>query len=148
MQSRRHQQRWIMWLLPLFILRAFVPLGFMWSNSPDGLQLVPCSGVSRNAPAEIVALASQQAEHGAHAHAHHGAGHEQHQDGPNEPSHQSSLCPFAGAGFSFIDAVVATAAEFTGSASVAIPSLSDPALDRGPIDLHRIRGPPVLIHIA
>lgn len=148
MISRRHQ-RWILWLLPLFVLRAFVPLGFMWSATAEGLQLTLCSGVGGTATSQFAAQSLAQNDHAAHAHHHHeGTGHEQHQGGSGEAAHQASLCPFAGAGFSFIDADVATVADFAVGVAPAIPSLDDPVPDHRPSDLLRIRGPPELTHQA
>ena len=140
--SPRSSQRWILWLLPLFILRAFVPAGFMWAASANGLEVVLCGGFARTAPSQI-ADHSSHAEHAAHAHAEHGASHEQHHEGSNEPSHSNPICPFAGAGFGFIETEVASATWFAASVVVAIAPPADPLFDHHLVDHHRIRGPPV-----
>lgn len=134
---RRH--RWIAWLLPLFILRAFVPVGFMWAPAHDGLQLVLCFGVS-GAP-----VAPPSADAGADgAHHHHPESHAQH-DGAGESSHQMSMCPFAAAGVGFIDAAPPPAIASVLNVIRVDAPLAAVVLDRTPVSQNRIRGPPSLV---
>lgn len=86
--TRRTLQRWTMWLLPLLVLRAFVPTGFMFSAEAGRLLLTFCP---------TVAAPQFGAEHGAgesmHALAQHAAG-----DGAqhhHNPGHEFSPCPFS-----------------------------------------------------
>lgn len=68
--KRRHIRRCILWLLPLFALRAVVPAGFMLAAHPQGLAITLCPGVS-GAPfvvmPQIVRVHDAHAEHGGHA---------------------------------------------------------------------------------
>lgn len=147
--SRRH--RWIAWLLPLFILRAIVPLGFMWAPASDGPQIVLCSGVGGNTAAQLAMLSAPDGASDAHAHHHehaqpHAAGHGQHEQQDHESSHhQSPLCPFAAAGLSFVAGLSQVLPVLDASAGAPIASYETFRLDQGSIDLFRIRGPPSLI---
>lgn len=143
---RRH--RWIVWLLPLFILRAFVPAGFMLHLSSEGLQVVLCTGAGPAQAGQWNAGVGMQ-HHAASGHEDHAqshAGSHGHQEGsPGAASHESSLCPFAAVGSGFIDALAQCA---PGPVSVTAQIVSLPArqlLTRDPISLHRIRGPPTLL---
>jgi hypothetical protein len=99
--SARRKHRWLAWLLPLLVLRAFVPAGFMLSWSGNDLQIVLCSGTG---PA-TQSISHHVAQDGAH--------HHHHDDGESKV-HENSLCPFAA----------------TGSASAAPPEFIDPGLVR------------------
>lgn len=132
--NRRRVHRWVMWLLPLLLLRAFVPVGFMVSADASGLQLVICSVTTQRAPSST--------EHAAHHH-HHA------DDGANADSakassdDRSALCPFA-------VAASACAHEIAFGAASAEPVDHAPRIEpllvgaSGPIRADRIRGPPVL----
>jgi hypothetical protein len=77
-----------MWLLPLLVLRAFVPAGFMFSAEAGRLLLTFCPSVS--APQFSV-------DHTASEHAH-GQAHDASGDGAqhhHNPGHEFSPCPFS-----------------------------------------------------
>jgi hypothetical protein len=132
--NRRHVHRWVMWLLPLLLLRAFVPVGFMVSADASGLQLVICPVTTQFAPAAT--------EHAAHHH-HHA------DDGANAASaatssdERSALCPFAVAGSACTHEIAFAA---TSSQPVAHEQRTEPLVlgASGPIRADRIRGPPIL----
>lgn len=125
--------------MPLFILRAFVPVGFMWAPADDGLQLVLCSG-------SVAAPAAPQSAGAATDHSHHHDGETHaHHDGVSDSSHQMAMCPFAAAGVGFIDAAaLPVIASYVTVALVDAP-LAAFLLDRTPVFRNRIRGPPSLV---
>jgi hypothetical protein len=97
--SARANHSFLTWLLPLLILRAFVPAGFMLMGSGDGLQMVVCSGT---APATLSAKSSSDqhahADHSHHQHAAAQAAASSQHDHQNAQAHEGSYCPFAIAG--------------------------------------------------
>jgi len=137
---------WAAWLLPWFVLRMFIPAGFMLAWSGDTWQIVLCSGTG---PAVSISLHHEDHEHqrhdphAAHAqHAHHAEhaahhGHEQH----GSTSHETSFCPFAVAS---AGALLASAPElvFAELASELMPLVSDAAVASTAVLVERIRGPP------
>lgn len=145
--NRRH--RWIAWLLPLFILRAFVPVGFMVHGSAEGLQLVLCTGTGPAQP--VPASAGAEIPHhvtsgGSEDHAqHHAASHGHHEGSRDGASHENSLCPFAAVGAGFIDALAHSAPDLASITSEIVGLPVQELLAREPISLHRIRGPPSLV---
>jgi len=143
--NRCFYRKWVVWLLPLLALRAFLPVGFMWSAGPSGLELGFCPGQS----SAMVAVAAA-----GHAH-HHGAGFTeqlQHDEGPATQHHHGagqgerpdSPCPYG-------IAAVAMAGDVP-HVSAALPepdaALSAPQsvafTTAGPARADRIRGPPSL----
>jgi len=139
--SVRTKKIWLAWLLPLFVLRAFVPAGFMLSWAGNELQVVVCSG---SGPVMPAAVASQQDMHGEHAHHVHEAAptadHAQHQHQGSE-AHEGSYCPFAIAGSpSLATALYAFASELPPTQTFDLASR--PQLESAPILIDRIRGPP------
>jgi hypothetical protein len=130
--NRRHVHRWTTWLLPLLLLRAFVPVGFMVSADASGLQLVICSVTTQ--------LASPSDDHTAHHH---------HADGANSESagassdERSALCPFAVAASACTHEIAFAA---TSPQPVAHEQQTESLLAgaSGPIRTDRIRGPPIL----
>jgi hypothetical protein len=131
--NRRRVHRWVLWLLPLLLLRAVVPVGFMVSADASGLQLVICSGTTQ--------LANAAENHAAH--------HHHHADGANAESaaassdERSALCPFALAASSSTHEI-AFAATSPQPVAHEQPTESLLAGASGPIRADCIRGPPIL----
>jgi hypothetical protein len=128
--SATHSHRWIAWLLPLFLLRAFVPVGFMVSWSADGLQVVMCSGGGPvPTPADVSLVASQQH----HSDSHTGGQHQR----------NATMCPFAVAGncgaLPSFDPVVA----FVATVSHEVREFTTLDLPAAAVLIDRIRGPPL-----
>jgi hypothetical protein len=145
---KRHVfQRWAIWLLPLMLVRAFVPAGFMLSAQAGELSLVFCSG--------SVAAAQSHSEHLAHQHhASHSAASvpssESRSQSDSEPNNSESnsdaiaACPFAASG----TAAIAELPYFVGQ--FAPPDYEHPistlsVASDGPPRAEHIRGPPALI---
>lgn len=138
--SARHSHRWIAWLLPLFLLRAFIPVGFMVSWSEAGLQLVMCSG-SGPMPAQPRATVLPTvllAQHQQRADAHHQAGQHQHSraDGAN-------MCPFAAAATAAALASFAAVVAFAATVASEVREAPHQYLPSAPVLIDRIRGPPL-----
>jgi hypothetical protein len=134
--SARHSHRWIAWLLPLFLLRAFIPVGFMLSWSDAGLQLVMCSGSGpMTGQRGLTALA---APHQQSTDAHHQSGQHQHSRADG-----ASMCPFAAAATAGALPSFAAVAAF--AATVSSEALEAPYqyLPSAPVLIDRIRGPPL-----
>ena len=138
-------QRWAIWLLPLMLVRAFVPAGFMLSAQADELSLIFCSG--------SVTTAQSSSEHLAHDHhASHSAdssasSSESHSESNNSQSNSEGIaaCPFAASG----TAATAQVPYFVGQ--FAPPDYEHPistlsVASSGPQRADRIRGPPALIY--
>lgn len=138
-------KRWTTWLLPLLLLRAFIPVGFMLSSGPQGLQLTFCPsihnpGVHAQQQANAVAGHQDSAEHSSPDHSspdHSSLGHSSHSH------HEHSPCPYG--------LIAAAACVEPGSISVAqvasdatFESHTAAVLSRSPTDRLRIRGPPSL----
>jgi hypothetical protein len=128
--NRARLKPWIVWLLPLLVLRAFVPAGFMVASENGSLQLTFCSSIA--APA-----ADPHAMH----HHHDGSAANAHHHGSEE--HERSLCPYGLTATADVQAVHFVAAisplrderiaYVIASPPQLLPSQSEP-----------IRGPPVL----
>jgi hypothetical protein len=118
-------------LLPLFIARSLLPIGFMVSFDTGTAQLVFCPG---EAPSQGH---SANAAHHEHHHSH-GSGDKG--SGGSEHSHQT--CPFAAAGAApFAVASVFAADPQVAEAIAASPQATIPTLV---FRAHPIRGPPAL----
>jgi hypothetical protein len=142
---RRHVfQRWAIWLLPLMLVRAFVPAGFMLSAQAGELSLVFCSG--------SVSAAQPRSEHLAHQHhANHSADPSASSSEPDSESNTSesssegiAACPFAASG----TAAAAELPHFVGQLApldYEHPLSALPVASSGPQRADRIRGPPALI---
>ena len=137
-------QRWALWLLPLMLVRAFVPAGFMLSAQAGELSLIFCSGV--------VATAQPNSEHLAHQHhASHSAdpaasSSESHAGSNHSESNSEGIaaCPFAASG----TATTAELPHFIGQfAPLAYehPISTLVVASSGPQRSEHIRGPPALI---
>jgi hypothetical protein len=127
--SARRNHRWLVWLLPLLVLRAFVPAGFMLSWSGNDLQIVLCSGTGPATPLASEHIASDSAHH--------------HHEGGESKIHENSLCPFAAAGFANV-----TQLEFVSILALLVGQdrfgfFTDPAPRSAQVATHRIRGPPL-----
>lgn len=129
--SARHSHRWLAWLLPLFLLRSFVPVGFMLSWSDQGLQLVVCSG---SGPMTLPGPEAKQ--HGQHTDSHAAGGHEHSQ------AHEGSMCPFAAAGTTGALPTFAATVAFVTAISHEVPSPPASGLPSSTFLIDRIRGPP------
>ena len=141
--NRRLFQRCVLWLLPLLMLRAIVPAGFMVSAAANGLELTFCSaqvmpaGDASHPAVDVAAHAGHDmatmGEGGADPHAaHHNAG-----------KHFDSPCPF-GVAATAIAAALPPVTVATVAAAVGIFEFaSAPAISAGPIRADRIRGPPL-----
>ena len=131
--NRRLFRKWARWLLPLLVVRAFLPVGFMLATTQaDGLQLAFCPD-----QAPIV----QSLDHAAAGHADH-TGHST--DQKHAGAHLDSPCAFAVAALAAVidvphlDLVASQAAEqILPERVVAVPLA-------GPQRIDRIRGPPSL----
>jgi hypothetical protein len=131
---RRHLKLLSFWILPLLLLRALIPTGFMLSVDAGSLQLTFCPAV--------VQPAKQVPEHLAHEHlSHHGHHADAADDEAASHSDDNAPCPFS---------LVASAAP--GDVphlhdSLAAPGdrfefISAPTVRVGPVRTDRIRGPP------
>jgi hypothetical protein len=124
-------KRWTTWLLPLIVLRAFVPVGFMLGAGTEGLQLVFCPSVSDPSathPTESSA-ATEHAQHGEN----HAGSHNQHENAP---------CPYGLIGAAAcIAAACADVGHVARDEAVELPAT--PLLSRSPSGTERIRGPPL-----
>ena len=141
---RRLTKLLTLWLLPLLVARAIVPVGFMFMADEDGLQLMFCPAVSQ--PADAQMQAHVHAGHDAHTglqqmHAAH-AGHA-HGDGPSA-EHDKTPCPFSlVAALARLDLTyVAVLAALVSERSDSFEILPDVSSD--PVQALPIRGPPVL----
>lgn len=129
---RRHLNGWIAWLLPLLVLRAFIPAGLMLSPEGGHLTLTWCAGLI--APATT---SQAQALQGQHEHHHDG------QPATNSDA-GSAPCPFAlVASACTVEAPVA--AILFVRTSLETPAFESVFLSRSLLTADRIRGPPSLV---
>jgi hypothetical protein len=140
--NARRLHRCVLWLLPLFVLRAFIPAGYMLSPSAAGLQIVFCSGTGPTGSLPSTDHAAHASLH-ADAHAHHVQGeapagqHSEHQ------AHERSVCPYAVAGSAYAPGVAHFLADSPAIAVSIVDFPSDPSLTSAPVLIDRIRGPPL-----
>lgn len=121
--STRHTHRWLAWLLPLVLLRACVPVGFMLAWSEQGLQVVLCSGMGPLA-------ARHASHHAANQHEHAGA-------------HEASPCPFAVAQLGGALPALSAAVALILPSSQPCERLAAREVVTDSLHLDRIRGPPL-----
>ena len=120
--SRRFCRKWVVWLLPILALRAFLPVGFMWTAGPGGLELSFCPGQG----SVLVA--------GTHHH---------HDGGPGS-ERADSPCPFGMAAVALSSDVDHLAAALPEPGPVLVAPRSIGLSTAGPVRADRIRGPPTL----
>jgi hypothetical protein len=151
--NKRAARSWLAWLLPLLVLRAVIPAGFMLAWVDGSLQIVLCSGAGPLplSPPAVTATHEHDAHahHGHHAHQGHHAGaqlapshaepatHHQH----DSQAHEQSYCPYAIANHLLApeDPLYFTPAYVPDPA----PSyLAVPAPRSAAVLIDRIRGPP------
>jgi len=148
---KRRSHRWIVWLLPFLVARAFVPSGFMLSAVAGELSLAFCP--SAGPVAELVApnaagAAEQQAQNDEQSHSDHAqhAHHHSHDTADQHAKHfgasDTGVCPFA------VVATACAASDFHAanaridSTPDLLPAYSAPPDANRPIRADRIRGPP------
>jgi hypothetical protein len=152
--------RWVFWLLPLFAVRALIPVGFMLSPAHGSLQLVLCpaqGAVIQSAQGAVVhhghsadaqdgSSASMHADgamhSGAGAHAQVLPGHAGHLSGAG--LHDHSVCPFALAGMAALTAAGAIGPLYIERAIAPIPTQDARLPFAPPGGVERIRGPPLV----
>lgn len=125
--NRASLHRWALWLVPLLLARAFVPLGFMLSADASGLSLVFCTMTAGATKPQ------SQADHHDHS---------AHQDRASEPQADGlSLCPYALACASLGHDIQVTTLSQSPASYDLTPDFGQPL---GPKSLksHLIRGPP------
>jgi hypothetical protein len=127
-------KRWTAWLLPLLVLRAFIPVGFMLSSGPQGLQLMFCPGVMQASGGHPAA-----ADHGASSAD--GSGHGN-QHGDSHEQHEQSPCPYGlVSAAAWVEPHLALLRGITTDEAISLPPISP--LDRSPATAEPIRGPPL-----
>jgi hypothetical protein len=135
--NRRQIQRWVSWLLPLIVARAFVPVGFMVSVGEHGIDFVLCSG---SGPVPHIPRADHASLHEHHGHQ---TDHTHPPDGSgSDGSSSGAPCLFAvsGAACATVAWAMPAAPEHLGRT----PVLGSDTVDSAePFLLDRIRGPPL-----
>jgi hypothetical protein len=135
--NRRLFRKWVRWLLPLLVVRAFLPVGFMLGTTQaDGLQLAFCPD-----QAPIV----QGLDHAATGHSDHAAGNAGgSHSGPQHNAHLDPPCPFAVAAVAAVIDLPHLGAVASPAAEEVLPErpVAVPLAGRQRAD--RIRGPPSL----
>ena len=136
---RRHLKLLSFWILPLLLLRALIPTGFMLSVEAGSLQLTFCPAVVQPAQQLPEQLAYEHSSlHGGMHHVDAAGDEAQSHNGDNAP------CPYS---------LVASAAPGdVPHAHDSLVALSDerfefisaPAVRVGPVRTDRIRGPPAI----
>jgi hypothetical protein len=135
---RRHLKLLSFWILPLLLLRALIPTGFMLSMEAGSLQLTFC-------PAVVQPVDQSQAPSAFEHSMHHAGMH--HADATGDPaaSHNnddSAPCPF-----SLVASAAAGDIPYLHDSAIE-PSderfdfVSSPTFRVGPVRIDRIRGPP------
>src|SRR4051812_16406508 len=128
--NRAHLKSWITWLLPLMLLRAFVPMGFMLSGESGALAISFCSSIAAPSASDL---------HAAHHHDAQPTGHHHH----GSEAHERSVCPYGLTGPAQVAAVITFEASApTGEQSAPPVEYRQPSLT--PSQTEPIRGPPAL----
>jgi hypothetical protein len=146
-------RRWILWLLPFLVARAFVPSGFMLSASAGDLSWMFCPSVGT--PAQLAALSPGASAHeptqpGEHSHAgHHAQADATGSHGDEHANHfgasETGVCPFAVVATSCTGSDFYVANARFDSSSDLLPLYTVPADANRPIRADRIRGPPATL---
>lgn len=142
--NRRCAKLLTLWIVPLLLVRAFVPAGFMVTADAGGLSLAFCPSVM--APAQHAGHAGHDA---AGAHAVHAiqavhAGHHADMDhaGHSGTQHESAPCPFSLGAAAALAAIAHVASPAFILGDDVVEFLSAPTFSVGPLRSDRIRGPP------
>lgn len=135
---RRFYKRCLLWLLPLLVAQALVPVGFMAVASEQGVTVGFCPVQSARVVEALGSTASSTVGHDHHAHHHHDA-----QSDDAAADARSASCPYALvrnaiAGTSVIAIAPVT---FLQLDRLDIPQIAAPETARL-ANLNRIRGPP------
>ena len=129
---RRHLKLLCLWIVPLLVLRALIPSGFMLSAGEGGLELTFCPAIQ---------VAGEHAPHaGYHDAAHHHSGHS---DASDTHDDGSAPCPFGLTTSATTCDVPHLQATADAPVDESFTFLSAPTLSVGPLRADRIRGPPV-----
>jgi hypothetical protein len=134
---RRHLKLLSLWIVPLLLLRALIPTGFMLSVDVGSLQLTFCPAVTTPAKQVPEHLMHHAGMHHADAAGHESASH----DDPAASEH-GAPCPF-----SLVAAAAPGDVPYLHDSAIA-PSderfefISAPTFRVGPVRTDRIRGPP------
>lgn len=144
--NHRLFRKWALWLLPLLVARAFLPVGFMVAANAGGLELVFCTSQSA---ALVQALEADAApDHSAH-----GVDHSQHHmpsaqgSAEDHSSHRGQLeqpCPFALAAVAIAAEVPRLEADSLRFTDESVETRAQLRASAGPVRADRIRGPPSL----
>jgi hypothetical protein len=134
---RRHLKLLSFWIVPLLLLRALIPTGFMLSVDAGSLQLTFCPAVT--------ASATPVSEHLMHEHLSlHGGMHHADAAGDESASHDddNTPCPF-----SLVASAAPSDVPHQRDSAIApgderFEFISAPTFRVGPVRTDRIRGPP------
>lgn len=146
-------RRWLLWLLPFLVARAFMPAGFMLSASAGDLSLMFCPSVGT--VARIAALSPGASAHDhAQAHEHSHAGHHAQHDAASDQhsnhfgASDTGVCPFAVVAASCAGGDLHVATARLDVTSDSLPLYTVPSDANRPIRGDRIRGPPALLTLG
>jgi hypothetical protein len=161
--NRRRCRRWPAVVLPFFVLRAMVPVGFMWAPLEGGEFIRLCDGLKSPLTAPVIADKADRPAPVGHEHAsamghghHHGAdsstddhratraGHGGGDAGHEDTGQPGPVCPFWLASVSFADGPSYVAFEVPWAPDAPPMSRTRADKDREFALPIRIRGPPFL----
>jgi hypothetical protein len=123
--NRRIQKKILWWLMPLFALRALVPVGFMLDVSHGDVAIVVCPG---HGAAEQDLVKADALQSG----------------GQSNSQSIAKLCPFAVAGGVAPPTFVAGLLSFDAVSGERVAAPSAPETGARASHAHLIRGPPAL----
>jgi hypothetical protein len=134
---RRHLKLLSFWILPLLLLRALIPTGFMLSADEGSLQLTFCPAV--------VQPAKQAPEHLADEHlSHHGHHADSADDAAASHNDDNAPCPFSLVASAALGDVPHSHESLAAPSDERFKFISAPTVRVGPVRTDRIRGPPVI----
>src|SRR5262245_42733576 len=141
---RRLFHRCALWLLPLLVARAFVPVGFMLSASEHGLRLEFCPAQSSALVHALASLPGHVSNHTGHAIAHSDATADQTHKGHqhDEAAALQAACPFGLATAAITFDVPALRSVGPGPSDERSELDVSMSASAGPLRADRIRGPP------
>lgn len=137
---RRFCKSLLPWIVPLLVLRALIPAGFMLHADTEGLRLVFCSGTAGGA----VPSTEHAGHHAGHDGSPAGEPSGEHSGDHAKAGHYDSPCPFALAAVTAAGEVPHLAAAAASPVDEPFEFLSAPSCSAGPPRSDRIRGPPSL----